>query len=417
MEAFNGTWQQPDLEVTTRSNSSNKAHWDDPMLQKGVATIEYRGFSMQELNTKYFLKAGEIIQSKPSYWDESGVYFIYWQRDTNRWAICDLKCLEAVKSGQCPGWAYRADPGHFANACGWIEQRSGEWADAQIETGVVAKCTKGLKVELSGFMKSELNTQYTEKQDEEIQGKPTYWDAHSAFFVYWQSSYSRWAICDSASLGAAQKGLSPGWAFRSDSKHFSKAQNWMENWGRDWKPVNVHCSVLEGTVREEASKVKAELAEETHAMLSGEQYTDLLEKLYQEKNPDKLTDLPKLLEKFEGREKALYDMVCAKYSVDAAEFAEKSAVAGAVGTEGEAAADDDEAYAQYEHEELPVLSQRQYAVLVQAVYVKYNSKKLEDLPRLLKKFRHRERELYMEVCKKYSVHPTKFHYRTQNEHA
>ena len=38
-----------------------------------------------------------------------------------------------------------------------------------------------------------------------------------------QNSYSRWAICDTASLSAAQKGLSPGWAFRGDSKHFTKA--------------------------------------------------------------------------------------------------------------------------------------------------------------------------------------------------
>lgn len=413
MEAFNGTWQQPDLEVVTRSYYTNKARWEDPMVQKGISVVEFRGFAMQELNTRYYLKSGELIQGSPSYWDNSGVYFIYWQADLGRYAICDLKCLEAVKQGQCPGWAYRSDAGHFANACGWVEQRGGDWAPARIETGVVANSTKGVKVELLGFMKQELNTTYSEKVDEEIQGKSSFWDPQDAFFIYWQSSYSRWAICDSASLGAAKKGLSPGWAFRTDSKHFAKSTKWLENYGRDWTAANIRCTVLEGIVREDAMKVKAEIKEETAALLSGEQYADLLEKLYEEKNPAKLSDLPSLLEKFEGREKALYEMVCSKYGVDAAEYTEKVGLAGAVGTEG--GEDDGDEYAQYEHEELPALSGRQYAVLVQNVYVKHNAKKLEDLPRLLLKFRTRERELYMEVCKKYGVHPTKFHFKCQNE--
>merc|ERR1712139_191466 len=185
-----------------------------------------------------------------------------------------------------------------------------------------------------------------------------------------------WAICDMASLGAAQKGLSPGWAFRNDSKHFAKSKAWMENWGREWKAVSVKCTVLEGTVREEWSQVKAEIAEETATMLSGEQYSELLEKIYQEKNPEKLTDLPKLLERYEGREKVLYEMVCKKYSVDAEAFAEEAGVAGAVGADGGVGAAEDDEYAQYENAELPVLSQRQYAILVQAVYVKHNNKKL-----------------------------------------
>lgn len=408
MEAFNGEWQQPDLEVITRSQSSSNPQWQDPSTTKSISIIEYRGFSMQELNTRYFLKPGELIQGHPCYWDESGVYFIYWQRDMSRWAICDLKCLEAVRTGQCPGWAYRTDGSHFANACGWIEQRAGKWTDAHVETGVVATCTKGLKVEFAGFMKKELNTQFSEKPDEEIQGKSTFWDAQNAFFVYYQSQYSRWAICDSASLGAAQKGLSPGWAFCADSKHFAKCKSWQENWGRDWKTVNASCHVLEGIVREEFSKVKAELQEETETMLSGEQYSELLEKVYEDKAPDKLKDLPGFLEKFNGREKALFEMVCSKYSVDAEEFAKNAGLAAATTTE------DDDEYAQYENEELPVLSQRQYAVRVQNIYVKYNPKKMEDMPRLLQKFRHRERELYLEVCKKYGVHPTKFHYRCVN---
>jgi hypothetical protein len=421
MEAFNGTWDKPDLEVISRASSKNKAQWEDPSVQKLITTIELRGFTMQELNTRYFLKAGDQLQGKPSYWDESGVYFIYWQRDMSRWAICDLKCLEAVKNGSCPGWAYRSDEGHLANACGWVEQRAGEWVPAILEAAVITHCTTGLKVEFHGFSKEELNVTFTEKPGEDVQGKATFWDDQEAFFIYWQSSYSRWAICDSVSLSAAQKGLSPGWAFRTDSKHFAKSSGgWMENWGRDWVNAKaVKCMVLEGTVKEDWGQVKAELKEEQGAELnfSGEQYSELLEKVYTEKNPSKLDDLPGLLEKFSGREKVLFEMVCKKYSVEPAAFAKKAGIVAAVGEASDEADDDDDEYAQYEKQELPALSSRQYAVRVQNIYVKYNAKKLEDLPRLLQKFRNRERQLYIEVCKKYGVNPTKFHYKCLKEGA
>jgi hypothetical protein len=297
-----------------------------------------------------------------------------------------------------------------------MEQRQGSWAQAILETSVIATCTKGLKVEFSGFMKDELNTQYTEK-DEEVQGKPTFWDANDTFFIYWQSSYSRWAICDSVSLGAAQKGLSPGWAFRSDSKHFAKSSSWMESYGRDWQPTMVKCTVLEGNVRESSegwAQVKSEIKEEQDGSMnfSSEQYTELLELLYKEKNPSKLDDLPALLEKFDGREKTLFDMVCKKYSVNGAAFAKKHDIVAGAGT-GDAEEDDEEA--QYENEELPNLSARQLAVRVQNVYVQHNPKKLEDLPRLLAKFKNREPQLYIEVCIKYNIHPTKFHYRCLKE--
>jgi len=35
--------------------------------------------------------------------------------------------------------------------------------------------------------------------------------------------------------------------------------------------------------------------------------------------------------------------------------------------------------------------------------------------RLLKKYLNRERELYIDVCKKYGVHPAKFHARFEDE--
>lgn len=95
--------------------------------------------------------------------------------------------------------------------------------DAIIETSIVGSCTKGLKVEFSGFSKQELNTTYVEKAEEQIQGRGSYWDLSGTYFLYWQSSMKRWAICDKVSLQLAKSGLTPGWAYRTDAQHFAKS--------------------------------------------------------------------------------------------------------------------------------------------------------------------------------------------------
>mmetsp|Transcript_107757 Transcript_107757/g.304831 ORF Transcript_107757/g.304831 Transcript_107757/m.304831 type:complete len:629 (+) Transcript_107757:90-1976(+) len=414
MEAWNGEWREPELEVTYRSASHHKPQWEDPVVQKTITTVEFHGFSMKELNTRYVLRPDEIIQGRPSYWDNSGVYFIYWQKQTGRWAICDLKCMEAVRDGQCPGWAYRSDSGHFANACGWMEMRGNQWVDAIMETAVTGTSTKGLKVEFSGFFKKELNTQFVEKADEEIQGRVSFWDLSGDYFIYWQSSMKRWAICDKISLQSAKSGLAPGWAYRTDSQHFAKSSGWMEAWGRDWKAATVTCMVLEGTVRDTTGLVKQELAEEggesTGTLLSAEQYQALVTKVYEEKNATKLPDLPYLFEKYQGREHELFRQVCEKYDADPDELASELPAPAA-----EAKQEEPDEFAHLENEDMPELSPTQYAVLIQSVYERYNPKKLTDMGRLLLRYRGREGQLYHEVCKKYGTHPAKFHARQLKE--
>mmetsp|Transcript_73268 Transcript_73268/g.177171 ORF Transcript_73268/g.177171 Transcript_73268/m.177171 type:complete len:576 (-) Transcript_73268:171-1898(-) len=419
MEAWNGEWREPELEVTFRSASHHKPQWEDAVVQKSITSVEFHGFTMKELNTRYFLRPDEVIQGRPSYWDNSGVYFIYWQQTTRRWAICDLKCMDAVRDGQCPGWAYRSDTGHFANAAGWMEMRANQWVDAIVETAVIGASSKGLKVEFSGFAKEELNTQFVEKSDEEIQGRSSYWDLSGTYFVYWQKSMKRWAICDKVSLQPAKNGLAPGWAYRTDSQHFAKASSgWVESWGREWKQATVTCLVLEGSVRDTQSMVKQEIKEEgddkggetTGTLLSAEQYKTLVTKVYTEKNPAKLPDLPYLLEKYTNREHELFRQVCEKYSVDPDELAADLPPA----PEPEAKEEVDE-FAHLEGEDMPELSASEYAVLVQSVYEKYNPKKLQDIARLLARYRGREGELYTDVCKKYGAHPAKFHARQLKE--
>lgn len=416
MEAWNGEWREPELEVTFRSASHHKPQWEDALVQKSITTVEFHGFTMKELNTRYYLRPDEMIQGRPSYWDTSGVYFIYWQQQTRRWAICDLKCMDAVRDGQCPGWAYRSDGSHFANACGWMEMRANQWVDAIIETAVIGASSKGLKVEFSGFNKDELNTQFVEKSDEEIQGRVSYWDLSGTYFIYWQSAMNRWAICDKASLQPAKNGLAPGWAYRTDAQHFAKeSSGWMEAWGREWKTVKVTCMVLEGTVRDTKSMVKQEVKEEGEekgeagTLLSSEQYGTLVRKVYEEKNPTKLPDVPYLLEKYKGKEHELFGQVCEKYQVDPDELAaELPQVAAEAEPQGKEEADE---FAHLENEDMPELSAGEYAVLVQNVYERHNAKKLQKLALLLAKYRGRERELYHDVCKRYAVHPAKFHAR------
>jgi len=378
-------------------------------MGKNITCVEFHGFTMKELNTRYTIRPVEVIQGRPSYWDVSGVFFVYWQDAMARWAICDMKCLEAVRQGQCPGWAYRSDSSHFANACGWMERRADVWTVAIIETAVHGTSTKGLKVEFSGFTKPELNTTYIERPDLEIQGKMTYWNPQQTYFIYWQGSLNqRWAICDQVSLASAKAGLSPGWAYRVDSAHFAKSGGWMEAWGGDFSPASCTCQVLEGIVRDDLPVVKAET--ET-VRFSTEQCLSVVRDIYEVKNPAKLADVDGLVAKFKGREHELVTKICDKYQVNMDELAaDHPFLVGGSGDGVETTKEEeDDEWDDAEVPELAALTAAECAVLIQNVYEKHNAKKLQDLARLLQKYRHRERELYHEVCKKYKVHPAKFY--------
>eukprot|EP00927_Polykrikos_kofoidii_P028335 TRINITY_DN2476_c0_g1_i7.p1 TRINITY_DN2476_c0_g1~~TRINITY_DN2476_c0_g1_i7.p1 ORF type:complete len:641 (-),score=126.12 TRINITY_DN2476_c0_g1_i7:80-2002(-) len=429
MEAWHGEWKESTVEVIFRSSSASPAQWEDPALQKSITTVEFDGFTMKELSTRYYIRTNDFIQGRPSFWDSAGVYFLYWQSPMKRWAICDRKCLDAVRDGQCPGWAYRRDMGCFANACGWMERQMDTWTDAAIETSVISVSSKGLKVEFHGFQKEELNCPYSEKPDVEIQGRSSFWDQSETYFIYWQSGPQRWAICDSISLGAAKSGLTPGWAYRTDSAHFARSRGWMEVDGADWKAATVTCTVLEGKVpySHVNAAVKAELLHETG--IAPDQYRALIEKIYEAKNPLKLQDLDQLMEKYQDKEHELYKMICDKYEVDGQELAkeappsEQPAVVRPV-AESDApqeeeppppAKEDDGELEHLTNTECPQLSAKEYAILTQLVYEKYMPAKLADLGRLLQKYRQNERELYIQVCDKYNVHPAKWHVKNQQE--
>ena len=54
MEAWNGEWREPEIEVRFRSSSKNTPQWDDPA-------------TMKEMNTRYHLRPTEIIQGQACY--------------------------------------------------------------------------------------------------------------------------------------------------------------------------------------------------------------------------------------------------------------------------------------------------------------------------------------------------------------
>ncbi|CAK9004136.1 unnamed protein product [Durusdinium trenchii] len=262
---------------------------------------------------------------------------------------------------------------------------------------------KRLSVVFRGFTKQELNAQYVEKPDRPIQGRVSFWNPTQTYFIYWQRSMERWAICDSGSYQPAKDGSVPGWAYRKDSQHFAKASDgWMEVWGNAWKPAQVVCTVIEGNPTDDDILVKEPAATSARPELTVDQYKSLVEQVYSKKNPSKLEDLPGLFVKYQGRERELFDQVCDKYKASFEEL-----VGGAAGSTNGVPSQSEGTPS--ETSVMPELSARQYAILVQAIYEKKNPTKLADLPRLLERYRGMEKEFYQQVCGKYQVHPMNFY--------
>lgn len=374
------------------------------------------GFRKPELNGYYSERPEQEIQGRASFWTPNQAYFIYWQRSLKRWAICDAGSLLAARGGSNPGWAYRSDARHFAKANdGWIEAVGTEWQTADVRCTVLEGSIRDdsfadeevpntLKVKFTGFQKQELNTTFEERAEEMIQGKASLWDPTKSMFLYWQRAFSRWALCGGSSLSSAKSGMAPGWAYRNDSKHFGEAAGgWMEYRDSQWQPAKAICTMLQGQlpgaeVKEEAPAREATSNQQpaqdgapTISEPTREQYKMLVRRVYEEKNQAKLPDLPHLFEKYSGREKEFFAQVCDKYEADTV------ALLASLGAPEEPV-----------HPEVPDLTARQYAVLVQGIYVKYNPEKLQDLARLLQKFKDCEKELYVQVCEKYGVNPTTF---------
>merc|ERR1719383_1140172 len=182
--------------------------------------------------------------------------------------------------------------------------------------------------------------------------------------------------------------------------------------------------------------------------------------VYRKRNPKKLDEVPKLMEKYKGNEKQLYVKVCKTYDLNPSKlyanadawadedkdvkdedsaapsaptqltpvpsspaglFTATTTVSGtsqaAVPATQEAASpasaeptgtahDDTEAPSK------PIevkTSEDFWMVQVQAVYRKRNPKKLDTVPKLMEKYKGNEKQLYVKVCKTYDLNPSKLY--------
>ncbi|OLP77898.1 ABC transporter G family member 22 [Symbiodinium microadriaticum] len=100
-------------------------------------------------------------------------------------------------------------------------------------------------VTMGGFRKPELNGYYSERPEQEIQGRASFWTPNQA--------------AEPQTLGNLRRREPPrcqGWLeprYRSDARHFAKANDgWIEAVGTEWQTADVRCTVLEGSIRDDS---------------------------------------------------------------------------------------------------------------------------------------------------------------------
>mmetsp|Transcript_37715 Transcript_37715/g.87108 ORF Transcript_37715/g.87108 Transcript_37715/m.87108 type:complete len:1671 (+) Transcript_37715:82-5094(+) len=109
-----------------------------------------------------------------------------------------------------------------------------------------------------------------------------------------------------------------------------------------------------------------------------DEWRERITKLYREFNPEKLSEVPSLLEKYKGNEKTLYIAIKKKYKV-------KKEVKGEDG------------------EDLDGLSAEDWRDKITKLYEECNPSKLSTVPALLEKYKGKEKQLYLDIKKKYKV--------------
>ncbi|CAJ1460128.1 unnamed protein product [Effrenium voratum] len=74
--------------------------------------FEMEGFQMKRFNVTFTARRDLQVNGLPTYWDECGQLFIYWQVSGSRWAVCPRSddsrkdLLNSVRSGEAVGMAY-----------------------------------------------------------------------------------------------------------------------------------------------------------------------------------------------------------------------------------------------------------------------------------------------------------------------
>lgn len=134
-----------------------------------------------------------------------------------------------------------------------------------------------------------------------------------------------------------------------------------------------------------------------------------LQYVYQQKNPDKIGDVAKLMVKYKGKEAALYKAMVKKYDLEESFFhgmhvEEES-------SEEESEEEDEDGDEGEEAESKPAPLQMNSAMVekrVLAIYEEKNPTKVDDVPKLMIKYKGKEAALYKAILTKYEIGPDFF---------
>jgi len=108
-----------------------------------LITVRFDGFRMTQFNEEFLEGPGESfsVQGKPSFWQASGKYFLYWCDRFKKWRIAGISGFDQNKNGNCLAFASDGIPERdILNASlikGWLEVENGKW-EVRKDAGVAA---------------------------------------------------------------------------------------------------------------------------------------------------------------------------------------------------------------------------------------------------------------------------------------
>jgi len=276
--AASGTREACSLKLRLNNASLAQAKAVQQTLDEegGPLAVDLAGFLRPELNTRYAVRQDVVLHGRRTYWTREAAgpstrFFIAWQKVLGRWAICERVGsdnekvpLEAEDLERCRWQAFQLDCAgaqswtwaHLLEEGRWMERQEAGWGRARVVQVTpaaprpmgaprqqVVDC-RPTTVDFSGFRRLELNARYCQRTDVVLQGRPSYWDSTSRFFIYWQSSLRRWAISGKQALDAARQGQCLGCACQLDLVHFTTPSRWVEFSEGSWSSVPVEVTLV-----------------------------------------------------------------------------------------------------------------------------------------------------------------------------
>eukprot|EP01052_Picozoa_sp_SAG31_P013364 SAG31_NODE_802_length_12008_cov_18.741036_3_plen_322_part_00 len=127
--------------------------------------------------------------------------------------------------------------------------------------------------------------------------------------------------------------------------------------------------------------------------------------VYHKKNPEKISDVAKLMIKYKGKEAALYRAMVKKYEFDESFFDDMPPEEDSTEEENEESSDEnDQNDDQQDTDESALeLTAENIGQRVHKIYEAKNPEKIEDVPKLMLKYKGKELALYKAIMNKYKI--------------